>query len=108
MYGSFVQSTRGPAANCLLARGPIGAVKPFTHDLPPEDHIYGKAYPGDRYGVRELTSSWNNYKNGPEPLKDIDYKKLNKKLCREGAVTSPMSTRARHDERQNVRFNNRS
>jgi hypothetical protein len=39
--------------NILLQKSELGKIKTGFHELPQEDHIYGKAPPKDKYGARE-------------------------------------------------------
>lgn len=39
--------------NILLQKSELGKNKAGFHDLPSEDHVYGKAPTKDQYGARE-------------------------------------------------------
>ncbi len=39
--------------NILLQKSELGKIKPGFHDLPSEEHVYGKAPVKDQYGARE-------------------------------------------------------
>lgn len=42
--------------NVLLQKSELGKNKAGFHNLPSEDHVYGKAPTKDQYGAREGTS----------------------------------------------------
>ena len=55
--------------NYLLQRTELGQVKKGFHELPPENHVYGKEPQKDKYGAREgkqlhnlVVSSWDEFK----------------------------------------------
>lgn len=39
--------------NVLLQKSDLGKSKPGFHELPKQDHVYGKAPVKDQYGARE-------------------------------------------------------
>lgn len=39
--------------NILLQKSELGKIKTGFHELPHEDHVYGKAPPKDKFGARE-------------------------------------------------------
>ncbi len=39
--------------NVLLQKSELGKIKTGFHDLPTEEHVYGKAPTKDQYGARE-------------------------------------------------------
>lgn len=45
--------TKMSKSNVLLQKSELGKNKAGFHNLPPEDHVYGKAPTKDQYGARE-------------------------------------------------------
>lgn len=74
--------------NPLLVKNDIGKSKPFTHDLPSDDHVYGKELKRETYGAGALTSDWQLSKPNYRTETHRDFQKLNKVSLRCG-VTSP-------------------
>jgi hypothetical protein len=55
------------ANNAVLARATVGQSKQFTHDLPPDSHVYGAKVTRDKYNAKDLTSQWDLSKNTLAP-----------------------------------------
>jgi hypothetical protein len=68
----------------VLAKGEVGASKPFTHTLPGDSHVYGAKVTRDQYNAKHLTSQWDEGKLSKATIQETDFCKLNKLGLKKG------------------------
>ena len=59
-------------------KGSLGKAKPFTHKLPPINHVYGKLNKADPFNAASLLSSWDNHSRSVVEIKTQDFKAVNR------------------------------
>ena len=83
--------------NYILAKGEVGQTKPPTRDLPAQDHAYGKAMPKDKFGAKDVLTSWNMGVRTEKKEKELDYRKLNKMALQQRVSSARALQRFRKD-----------
>lgn len=84
--------------NILLQKSELGKNKPGFHQLPQEDHVYGKAPVKDQYGAREgkplnytVVSGWQQHTVSSVKEPEKNFVAMNKEGVKHGCVDSKVS-----------------
>jgi len=81
--------------NILLLKADLGRSKPSLAVLPEGNFTYGKALIRDKQGARETVNDWKFHTKSVEPIRERNFKMLNKMSIKEGLSTSKAFRSAR-------------
>ncbi|CAL1139971.1 unnamed protein product [Cladocopium goreaui] len=79
------QEYRRRVDNPVIVKDEVGKARHSCYDLPPDGHAYGRVFPRDPEGAREVTSRWTQHLKSVQPA-DLaqDFRAINKTAVKRG------------------------
>mmetsp|Transcript_36579 Transcript_36579/g.74825 ORF Transcript_36579/g.74825 Transcript_36579/m.74825 type:complete len:241 (+) Transcript_36579:59-781(+) len=83
------QEYRRRVDNPVIVKDEVGKARHSCYDLPPDGHAYGRVFPRDPEGAREVTSRWTQHLKSVQPA-DLaqDFRAINKTAVKRGVRTA--------------------